>query len=296
VSDEFGFQMLSKKLSAHRRSPGLSDPQTAECLSRISVLEERTGQHERQLAALQSGLSLKLRRFETDLARFSSELDAFLDTKKSITSFPAAVAPPSDTSARPPSAIALARRDSLIVGEIPPLFEKFREKRFNLLSRSSHDVFTVKEFHRRCDRRMNTLTLIADTEGNVFGCFTPVKWESRKWNGKSGEESNTRKSDNNLRSFLFTLNNPHGIPPRKFVLKAERKQYAMYCNSTRCAVLGSGCDILVSDNCNTNRESYTKIGTRWSTTTYENDTTFEDFFTAAKKFTVKEIEVFEIAD
>jgi hypothetical protein len=30
------------KLSAHRRSPGLSSAQTAECLSRISVLEERT--------------------------------------------------------------------------------------------------------------------------------------------------------------------------------------------------------------------------------------------------------------
>jgi hypothetical protein len=167
--------------------------------------------------------------------------------------------------------------------------KKFRRclKRTLLLWRGSHDGFTAKEFHRRCDGQMNTLTLIVEF---------PVKWESRKWNGKTGEESNTRKSDNNLRSFLFTLTNPHGIPPRKFVLKAERKQYAMYWNSTRCAVLGSDCELLVSDNCNTNTESYTKIGTRWSNTTYENDTTFEDFFTGAKKFTVKEIEVFEIAD
>jgi hypothetical protein len=50
--EEFGFQALSKKLSVHRRSPGLSSAQTAECLSGISVLEERTGQHEDQLAAL----------------------------------------------------------------------------------------------------------------------------------------------------------------------------------------------------------------------------------------------------
>jgi hypothetical protein len=102
LSEEFGFQMLSKKLSAHRRSPGLSSAQTAECLSRISVLEERTGQHERQFAALQSGLSLKLKRFETDLARLSSELDAFRDTKKSDTALPAAAAPPPDTPAKPP--------------------------------------------------------------------------------------------------------------------------------------------------------------------------------------------------
>jgi hypothetical protein len=42
LSEEFGFQSLSKKFSAHRRSPGLSSAQTAECLSHISVLEERT--------------------------------------------------------------------------------------------------------------------------------------------------------------------------------------------------------------------------------------------------------------
>jgi hypothetical protein len=40
LSEEFGFQSLLKKLSSHRRSPGLSSAQTAECLSRISVLEE----------------------------------------------------------------------------------------------------------------------------------------------------------------------------------------------------------------------------------------------------------------
>jgi hypothetical protein len=39
-SEEFGFQSLSKKLSAHRRSAGLSAAQTAERLSHISVLEE----------------------------------------------------------------------------------------------------------------------------------------------------------------------------------------------------------------------------------------------------------------
>jgi hypothetical protein len=89
LSEEFGFQAMSVKLSAHRRSPGLSSAQTAECLSRISVLEERTGQHEHQLAALQSALFPALRRFEADLARLSSELDAFRDTAR-----PAAAAPP----------------------------------------------------------------------------------------------------------------------------------------------------------------------------------------------------------
>jgi uncharacterized coiled-coil protein SlyX len=94
LSEEFGFQALSKKFSAHRRSPGLSSAQTAECLSRISVLEERAGQQEYQLAALQSALFPALQRFEADLARLSSELDAFRGTKNSNTARPAAAAPP----------------------------------------------------------------------------------------------------------------------------------------------------------------------------------------------------------
>jgi hypothetical protein len=74
---------------------------------------------------------------------------------------------------------------------------------------------------------------------------------------------------------------------------------AIHCNSAFCAVLGGRnrfCDIRVSDNCNANRNSSTRIGTHWGNCTYANDTAFEDFLTGAQNFTVKEIEVFEIAD
>jgi hypothetical protein len=43
--------------------------------------------------------------------------------------------------------------------------------------------------------------------------LTAVKWENNC--GYKGDDS--------LRSFLFTLRNPHGVPPRKFALKAEEK-------------------------------------------------------------------------
>jgi hypothetical protein len=120
----------------------------------------------------------------------------------------------------PAAALALSREiDSLIVSDFPPLFETFCPKRFGLLWRGSRDSFTAKEFHRRCEGRANTLTLIADTDGNVFGGFTPVKWES----------GNKYKGDDSLRSFLFTLRNPHGVPPRKFALKAEEKHNAICC-------------------------------------------------------------------
>jgi hypothetical protein len=57
LSEGFGFQALSMKLSVHRRSPRLSDAGRTEVRSRLSTLEERAGQHERQMAALQSALS-----------------------------------------------------------------------------------------------------------------------------------------------------------------------------------------------------------------------------------------------
>jgi hypothetical protein len=175
--------------------------------------------------------------------------------------------------------------DSLIVSDCPLIEQEFSDKDAKLLWRGSRDGFGANEFRRRCDGRANTLTLIVDTDGNVFGGFTPVEWESL--NGKY-------KGDDSLRSFLFTLRNPHGVPPRKFALRAEKKQFAISCKSTRSPVF-PGC-IVVSDNCNANSDSYTHIGTRWSDRVYSNDTDFEYFLTGAEEFTVKEIEVFEIAD
>jgi hypothetical protein len=277
-------------------------------VSQISSLEEQVEQHEHQLAALHMMLLAAIRRFETDMERLGSELTAVRDTKNteaaapdrlSRKKFPPAAVSLSVPPARPllarakfgqhavPSVPAqIARLDSLIVSEYPPLFEEFRMKRWTVLWRGSRDGFTAKGFHRRCDRHANTLTLILDTDGNVFGGFTPVERES-PLNWKT-------KGDDSLRSFLFTLRNPHGVPPRKFALNEEKKAGAICCRDELCALFGEWCEILVSDNCNTNRNSYTRIGTRYGNKTYENDTQFEDLFTGAWNFTVKEIEVFEI--
>jgi hypothetical protein len=194
--------------------------------------------------------------------------------------------------------MAQVELDSLIVREYPPLFEEFRMQQWLVLWRGSRDGFTAEEFHRRCDGRANTLTVIEDTDGNVFGGFTPVEWESRVWNRKYGNEDNCRKGDDSLRSFLFTLRNPHGVPPRKLALREEMKGYAIYCDSNCCAVFGYCSSVLwqllALDNCNCNTRSCARIGSRWRDTTYENDTRFEYFLTRAERFSVKEIEVFEI--
>jgi hypothetical protein len=109
--------------------------------------------------------------------------------------------------------------DSLIIAEFPLLFDEFRRKCFKLLWRGSRDSFGAEDFHRCCDGRANSLRLTLDTKRNIFGGFTPVQWESRKHNGKWGNEDNRWKDDDSLRSFLFTLRNPRGVQARKFALR-----------------------------------------------------------------------------
>jgi hypothetical protein len=130
--------------------------------------------------------------------------------------------------------------------------------------------------------------VILDTDGNIFGGFTPVEWESRI---PTSEDvwSNCWKADPSLKSFLFTLKNPHNVPARRFALKAEKQDWAISCASYCGPDFG---DIGVRDNCNANTDS----STRCFGTVYSNDTGLdaETFFTGSSDFQVKEIEVFEI--
>jgi hypothetical protein len=70
--------------------------------------------------------------------------------------------------------------DSRIISHFPEIFAEFLGEQFSFLWRGSRDGFGAKEFHRLCDGRANTLSVILDTEGTIFGGFAPVEWESRK--------------------------------------------------------------------------------------------------------------------
>jgi hypothetical protein len=65
--------------------------------------------------------------------------------------------------------------DSQIISDIPDIFAEFQGKRFSLLWRGSRDGFKAQKFHGRCDGHANTLTVILDSKGNIFGGFTPLE-------------------------------------------------------------------------------------------------------------------------
>jgi hypothetical protein len=181
------------------------------------------------------------------------------------------------------SSSTIFSKDSSAFWGFPLIFENFKQPKFTLLWRGSRDGFKAKRFHRRCDGHPNTLTVILDRDGNIFGGFTPVEWESSK--------DRKFKADPSLKSFLFTLKNPHNVLARRFALKGEKNEQAIGCDS-RCGP--NFVDIEVSDGCNANtRSTACDFGDR-----YNNDTGLEGktFFTGSRYFEVKDIEVFEITD
>jgi hypothetical protein len=178
--------------------------------------------------------------------------------------------------------------DSVIISDFPAIFAEFRGKRFQNLWRRGRDGFGARDFDGRCDGHANTLTVILDTDGNISGGFTPVEWDS----------SSGTKADDSQKSFLFTLQNPHNIAARRFGLKTEWKEHAVFSCSSCGPYFGdghsdSGRDIAVHDQCNTDPVNFTKFGSA-----YTNDTGMDgnSAFTGSEEFRVKEIEVFEITD
>jgi hypothetical protein len=180
--------------------------------------------------------------------------------------------------------------DSAIVCGFPAIFSEFRGKQFSLLWRGSRDGFRASDFHSRCDGHANTLTVILDTGGNIFGGLTPVEWESRTPNSRWSDWANLRKPDPCLKSFIFTLKNRHNVPARRFALNAEKNNGAIICPSNFGPNFGA--DIWVWDACNAIMNS----STFYFTGSYINDTGLDStkLFTNSLNFQVKEIEVFEI--
>jgi hypothetical protein len=178
--------------------------------------------------------------------------------------------------------------DSLIVDRLSRLFPKLGATRFALLWRGSRDGFGAKDFHNRCDGHTNTLTFVKDTNGNIFGGFTPVAWAS----------SGGYNSDHSLASFIFTLKNPYNVRMRTFALKEDRRHNAIGRNAEDGPKFGVNC-IRISSHCNVNNDSFTgDFGRTYETTEWDprDDHGWSIFLTGSAYFRVQEIEVFKIVD
>ncbi|KAK8789976.1 hypothetical protein WA158_006756 [Blastocystis sp. Blastoise] len=157
-------------------------------------------------------------------------------------------------------------------------------KKWKLLFRASEHNFLASEFHKYCDNKGETVTLIKhighNNHINIFGGYTDQSWESRT--------SNCEKSPS--KEFLFTLSNEHGIPPTQYLHNGIGR--GIYCRSSYGPVFGGGSDIYIGDNCHTNNnnaltnsKSFTTVNTPQKHSLFvntanansRNDFTVEDY-------------------
>jgi hypothetical protein len=151
----------------------------------------------------------------------------------------------------------------------PPLFFP---SSFSSLCR---DGFAAKDFHKLCDMKGPTLTVIEATDDFIFGGYT-----SETWDGNC-----VHKSDPT--AFIFTLSNPHSIPPTHYPILPSLYHQAIQCNPSFGALFGAT-DLHVYPAPNTLKISCTNFPNSYEDTTGKGPKTF----TGALNFSTKDVEVY----
>jgi len=151
------------------------------------------------------------------------------------------------------------------------------KKKQNLLYRASRDGFNAQDFHRTCDNKGGTIVVIKSNNGWLFGGYTTVSWNQ---SGRFVQDS---------QSFLFTLTNPHNIPPTKYPISNAGTDNAIYCSSDYGPTFGGGHDIYIASFANTNTGNYCNFPSSYQDTTGRGNATFTG---QRNGWTVSDIEVF----
>jgi len=132
----------------------------------------------------------------------------------------------------------------------------------------------VKDFHRQCDNKGATVTVIEDIGGYVFGGFTEKSWTSL--------EDNFKRAD---KAFLFSLHNHGGSGAVKMMVEGSEKKYAMLDHPEFGPSFGGIC---VRDQANTKNNSFSNMH-KWPLGVDSK------FFTGSKHFLAAEVEVFRFS-
>ncbi|CAF1577547.1 unnamed protein product [Rotaria magnacalcarata] len=154
-----------------------------------------------------------------------------------------------------------------------------RYQRWELIYKATRDGFDVDAFHSRCNNKGPTMTIIHSTNNFLFGGYTTISWTS----------DNSYRSDDT--AFLFTLVNPHNIPPTKYIISDSKTRHAVYHNDRYGPTFGSGHDIYVANNSHSNNSSYIHFPKTYVDTTGKLYNTFTGF----EYFTAYNIEVFKLS-
>jgi hypothetical protein len=100
-----------------------------------------------------------------------------------------------------------------------------------LIYRGTRDGMTSSAFHNKCDNKGESITLIKNEKGNIFGGYSSISWTN-----PSNDIYYSAPE-----SFLFTLSNIYNIEPTKFPSKNDQKEVFHY--SKEGPHFGNGTDL-----------------------------------------------------
>jgi hypothetical protein len=153
-------------------------------------------------------------------------------------------------------------------------------QKWNLVYKATRDGFTIDDFHRCSDSQGPTITIIQSLDKYLFGGYTSISWNYHQ-GVKSGVNDST--------AFLFTLTNPHGICPRKYLIKSTG-EYAIAPNAMG-PTFGQY-DICIYPNSNLNSQSFIKFPSNYLDSTGKGYLTF----TGSTNFTTTDIEIYRLTN
>ena len=88
-----------------------------------------------------------------------------------------------------------------------------------LIFRGTRDGMTSSVFHNKCDNKGESITLIKNEKGNIFGGYAFISWTNANDTWYSAPES-----------FIFTLSNIYNTEPTKFPSKNDQKEVQHHSN------------------------------------------------------------------
>ncbi|KAJ3661928.1 hypothetical protein Zmor_006301 [Zophobas morio] len=147
---------------------------------------------------------------------------------------------------------------------------------WRLTFRASSHGYSASAFHRHCDGISPTYVIVLGPRGEICGGFSDAAW------GRPPGKSHYVASE---RAFLFTLCNHHDLPPTQFHL--VKKPFAICYHPDSGPIFGAGADLLISNNCNNNMDSYSNMPH-----SYDGDGASPAVLMGDYNFTVTDYEVF----
>jgi hypothetical protein len=152
---------------------------------------------------------------------------------------------------------------------------------WKLVWRGSKDGVGEGKFQSLCCNKGESVCVIKSSDGYIFGGYSSSSWKDIGEGENFGEKAPG--------SFLFTITNPHKIPPTKYMLKD--KHNAIFHQATGGPIFGDDtgdlCDIHIAPDYNSNL-NFIGFPISYIDTTGQGNITF----TGTETFFVGDIEVF----